>query len=162
MVTLKTERVTLQAELAGRTTASLTSDVRPQVSGIVKARTFTEGARVKAGQTLYQIDAAMYRAQLDQATADLASAKAALDAAKGRSERFAKLAEIEGVSKQETDDARAAYQQATASVAQKTAALQAARININYTSITAPIGGRIGKSSVTVGALVTNSPSRSR
>lgn len=155
IVTLKTERVTLQAELAGRTAASLTSDVRPQVSGIVKARTFEEGAKVKAGQVLYQIDAAMYRAQLDQASADLASAKAALESAKGRNERFAKLSEIEGVSKQEADDARAMYQQANAAVAQKTAALQAARININYTSITAPISGRIGKSTVTVGALVT-------
>ncbi len=155
IVTLKTERVTLQAELAGRTAASLTSEVRPQVSGLVKARTFEEGAKVKAGQALYQIDAAMYRAQLDQANADLASAKAALESAKGRNERFAKLSEIEGVSKQEADDARAMYQQATAGVAQKSAALQAARININYTSITAPIAGRIGKSTVTVGALVT-------
>ncbi len=155
IVTLKTERVTLQAELAGRTAASLTSDVRPQVSGIVKARSFTEGAKVKAGQVLYQIDAAMYRAQLDQANADLASSRAALESAKGRNERFAKLSEIEGVSKQEADDARAMYQQATAAVAQKSAALQAARININYTSITAPISGRIGTSTVTVGALVT-------
>jgi membrane fusion protein, multidrug efflux system len=155
IVTLKTERVTLQAELAGRTAASLTSDVRPQVSGLVKARSFEEGAKVKAGQVLYQIDAAMYRAQLDQANADVASAKAALESAKGRNERFAKLSEIEGVSKQEADDARAMYQQATAAVAQKSAALQAARININYTSITAPITGRIGKSTVTVGALVT-------
>ena len=155
IVTLKTERVTLQAELAGRTAASLTSDVRPQVSGLVKARSFEEGAKVKAGQVLYQIDAAIYRAQLDQANADLASAKAALESAKGRNERFAKLSEIEGVSKQEADDARALYQQATAGVAQKSAALQAARININYTSITAPISGRIGKSTVTVGALVT-------
>lgn len=145
----------MQAELAGRTAASLTSEVRPQVSGLVKARTFEEGAKVKAGQALYQIDAAMYRAQLDQANADLASAKAALESAKGRNERFAKLSEIEGVSKQEADDARAMYQQATAGVAQKSAALQAARININYTSITAPIAGRIGKSTVTVGALVT-------
>jgi membrane fusion protein (multidrug efflux system) len=155
VVTLKSEQVTLQAELAGRTVASLTSDVRPQVSGILKSRLFEEGSRVKAGQVLYQIDAAMYRAQLDQANADLASAKAQLDSTKGRNERYAKLSEIEGVSKQEADDARAMFQQATASVAQKQAALQAARININYTSITAPISGRIGKSAVTVGALVT-------
>jgi membrane fusion protein, multidrug efflux system len=155
IVTLKTEQVTLQAELAGRTTASLTSEVRPQVSGILKARTFEEGAKVKAGQMLYQIDSSMYRAQLDQATADLASARAQLESAKSRSERFAKLSEIEGVSKQEADDARATFQQATAAVAQKQAALQAARINIGYTAISAPISGRIGTSAVTVGALVT-------
>jgi membrane fusion protein (multidrug efflux system) len=155
VVTLKTEQVTLQTELAGRTAASLTSDVRPQVSGIVKTRAFEEGAQVKAGQLLYQIDTAMYRATYAQAVADLASAKASLESAKGRAERFAKLGEIEGVSKQEVDDARAAFQQATAQVAQKQAALQAARINLDYATIRAPITGRIGKSLVTVGALVT-------
>lgn len=155
IVTLRTEQVTLQAELAGRTAASLTSDVRPQVSGILKARTFEEGAKVKAGQILYQIDSSMYRAQLDQVNADLASAKAQLESAKSRSDRYAKLSEIEGVSKQEADDARASFQQATAAVAQRQAALQVARINMNYTAITAPISGRIGKSTVTVGALVT-------
>ncbi|MDX2089090.1 MAG: efflux RND transporter periplasmic adaptor subunit [Kofleriaceae bacterium] len=155
VVTLKSEQVTLQAELAGRTVASLKSDVRPQVSGLLKTRLFEEGSRVKAGQVLYQIDSAMYRAQLDQANADLASAKAQLEATKTRYERYAKLSEIEGVSKQEADDARASFQQATAAVAQKQAALQAARINLNYTSIIAPISGRIGKSAVTVGSLVT-------
>lgn len=155
VVTLHTEQVTLQAELAGRTVAALTSDVRPQVSGILKARLFEEGSRVKAGQVLYRIDAAMYRAQLGQANADLANARAQLESAKGRNERYAKLSQIEGVSKQEADDAKALFQQATAAVAQKQAALQAARININYTTITAPIAGRIGKSAVTVGALVT-------
>jgi membrane fusion protein (multidrug efflux system) len=155
VVTLHTEQVTLQAELAGRTVAALTSDVRPQVSGILKARLFEEGSRVKAGQVLYRIDAAMYRAQLGQASADLANARAQLASAKGRDERYAKLSEIEGVSKQEADDAKAMFLQATAAVAQKQAALQAARININYTTITAPIAGRIGKSAVTVGALVT-------
>lgn len=155
VVTLKTEQVTLQTELAGRTAASLTSDVRPQVSGIVKSRAFEEGAQVKAGQLLYQIDTAMYRATYDQAVADLASAKASLESSKGRAERFAKLGEIEGVSKQEVDDAKAAFQQATAQVAQKQAALQAARINLDYAAIRAPITGRIGKSLVTVGALVT-------
>jgi membrane fusion protein (multidrug efflux system) len=155
IVTLKTEQVTLQTELAGRTTASLTSELRPQVTGIVKARTFEEGAHVKAGQVLYQIDAAMYRATYDQATADLASAKASLESAKAKNERYVKLIAIEGVSKQEADDARAMFQQSTAQVAQKQAALQAARINLDYTAIKAPISGRIGKSSVTAGALVT-------
>jgi membrane fusion protein, multidrug efflux system len=155
IVILKPEVVTLQTELAGRTTASLAADLRPQVSGIIKARTFDEGARVKAGQVLYQIDPAMYRAVFDEAKANLASAQAALDAAKLRDDRFASLIKIEGVSKQEADDARSGRELATATVAQRQAALEAARINLAYTSITAPISGRIGKSSVTAGALVT-------
>src|SRR5262249_12812567 len=110
VVTLKTEPVTLQTELAGRTVASLASELRPQVSGIVKARTFEEGARVKAGQVLYEIDPAMYRAAYQEAAANLSSARAALEAAKLKDERFAGLAKIEGVSKQEAEDARAAHQ----------------------------------------------------
>jgi membrane fusion protein (multidrug efflux system) len=155
IVTLKTESVTLQTELAGRTAASLVSELRPQISGIVKARTFEEGARVKAGQVLYEIDAAMYRAQFAEATAGLASARATLEAARLKDERFANLAKIEGVSKQEAEDARAAHELAVAGVAQRQAALEAARINLDYTQIRAPIAGRIGKSSVTPGALVT-------
>ncbi|HEY3807756.1 MAG TPA: efflux RND transporter periplasmic adaptor subunit [Kofleriaceae bacterium] len=155
VVTIKTEPVTLQAELAGRTTASLASDVRPQISGIIKARTFQEGAHVKAGQVLYQIDPAMYRATFEEAKADLESAKATVESAKAKDERFAALAKIEGVSKQEADDARAAHQQADAAVAQKAAALDLARINLDYTQVKAPIDGRIGKSAVTPGALVT-------
>lgn len=155
VVTVKVEQVTLQTELAGRTAASLAADLRPQVSGIIKKRTFEEGALVKAGQVLYQLDAAMYRAAYDQAVADLSSANATLSASKTKSERFEALAKIEGVSKQEADDTRAAVALATAGVAQKQAALQAARINLDYTSIKAPITGRIGKSAVTAGALVT-------
>jgi len=155
IVTLKAEQVILQTELSGRTAASLSSDLRPQVSGIVKLRTFEEGAKVKAGQVLYEIDPAMYRAAYEGAKADLASAKAALASAKLKNERFEGLSKIEGVSKQEADDARAAQELATASVAQKQAALEAARINLDYTAIKAPIAGRIGKSSVTAGALVT-------
>jgi membrane fusion protein (multidrug efflux system) len=155
VVTLKTEAVTLQTELAGRTTPSLVSELRPQITGIVKARTFEEGARVKAGQVLYEIDAAMYRATLAEARANFASAKAALESARIKDERFANLVAIEGVSKQEADDAHAAHQLATAGVAQKQAALEAARINLDYTAIKAPIAGRIGKSTVTPGALVT-------
>ena len=155
VVTLKTERVALKTELAGRTTASLSSEVRPQITGIVKARTFEEGARVKAGQVLYQIEPAQYRATFDGAQADLASAKASLEAAKLKDDRYASLSKIEGVSKQEADDARLAHEQANANVAQKTAALETARINLSYTSIVAPISGHISKSSVTAGALVT-------
>ena len=155
IVTLKPENIALQTELSGRTTVALASDLRPQVSGIIKARTFEEGARVKAGQVLYVIDPAMYRAAFEGAKADLASARATLESAKLKDDRFANLSKIEGVSKQEADDARAAHELATASIAQKQAALEAARINLDYTSIKAPIDGRIGKSSVTVGALVT-------
>jgi len=110
---------------------------------------------VKAGQVLYQIEPAQYRAALASAEADLASAKASLEAARLRDERYAGLSKIEGVSKQEADDARLAHETAKAAVAQKQAALQAARINLDYTSIKAPISGRIGTSTVTVGALVT-------
>lgn len=155
VVTLKTEKIALQTELPGRTAASLASEVRPQISGIVKARTFEEGARVKAGQVLYQIDPAQYRAALAGAEADLANAKAMLESAKIRDDRFASLVKIEGVSKQEADDARLAHSAAVASVAQKEAALELARINLDYTAIKAPISGRIGKSAITAGALVT-------
>jgi membrane fusion protein, multidrug efflux system len=155
VVTLKPESVTLQTELAGRTSASLTSDVRPQVSGIIKARRFDEGAQVKAGQVLYEIDAAMYRAAYAEAAANLASARASLEAARLKNERFANLAKIEGVSKQEADDARAAFELAGTAVAQKQASLEVSRINLDYTQIKAPITGRIGKSAVTAGALVT-------
>jgi membrane fusion protein (multidrug efflux system) len=155
IVTLRPEAVTLQTELAGRTVASLTSDVRPQISGIIKARRFEEGALVKAGQVLYEIDPAMYRATYQEASADLASAKATLEAARLKDERFAALAKIEGISKQEADDARAAHELAKTGIAQKQAALEVARISLDYTAIKAPITGRIGKSSVTAGALVT-------
>ena len=154
-VTVKVEQVTLQAELAGRTTASLVADLRPQVTGIIKARTFEEGALVKQGQVLYQIDPAMYRATYAQAAADLNTAKAQLAAAKTKNDRYVALAKIEGVSKQEADDARAAVELANAGVAQRQAALEASRINLDYSQIKAPITGRIGKSSVTAGALVT-------
>jgi membrane fusion protein (multidrug efflux system) len=155
VVTLKSEKIALKTELPGRTTASLASEVRPQITGIVKARTFEEGAHVKAGQVLYQIEPAQYQAAYAGAKADLASAQAQLESAKIRDERYAGLLKIEGVSKQEADDARLAHAQAEAAVAQKTAALDMARINLGYTSIVAPITGTIGKSSVTPGALVT-------
>lgn len=155
IVTLKTESTTLNTELPGRTTPSLVSELRPQVSGIVKARLFQEGSKVKAGQVLYQIDPQVYRAQQAQAQADLVAARATLDAAKIKNERFQKLSTIEGVSKQEADDARASYNLATAAVAQKEAMLSSTSINMQFTQIVSPINGTIGKSSVTAGALVT-------
>ena len=155
VVTLKTESVALKSELAGRTTASLMSDVRPQVSGIVKSRRFEEGARVSAGQVLYEIDPAPYRSAFAEAKADLENAEAAVAAAKARDERYKDLINIGGVSKQDADDVKATYQQAVATVALKKATLDTARINLGYTQVRAPISGRIGKSTVTPGALVT-------
>ncbi|MGC3987727.1 MAG: efflux RND transporter periplasmic adaptor subunit [Pseudorhodoferax sp.] len=157
VVTLHTQAVPLQQELAGRTTAALSADVRPQVGGIVKARKFTEGALVKAGQVLYEIDPASYQASANQAKASWISAKAAVDAARLKNERYKELLAIEGVSRQDADDARVAYEQALASVEQTRAAYESAQINLGYTQVRAPISGRIGTSSVTPGALVTAS-----
>jgi membrane fusion protein (multidrug efflux system) len=157
VVTLHTQAVPLQQELAGRTTAALSADVRPQVGGIVKARKFTEGALVKAGQVLYEIDPASYQVAANQAKASWTSAKAAVDAARLKSQRYQELLAIEGVSRQDAEDARVAYEQALASVEQTRAAYEAAQINLGYTQVRAPISGRIGTSSVTPGALVTAS-----
>lgn len=157
VVTLHSEPVTLQTELVGRTTAFLTSDVRPQVSGIIKSRRFTEGSLVKAGDVLYEIDPAPYVAARDQAQAALLNAEAAVDAARLKSERYDELLAIQGVSKQDADDARTTYNQDVASVEQEKAALETARINLGYTLVRAPITGKIGISSTTPGALVTAS-----
>jgi membrane fusion protein (multidrug efflux system) len=155
VITLRPQQVALESELPGRTVAFLTSDVRPQVSGIVKQRLFTEGADVKAGQVLYQIDPASYQASYQQAKADLANAQATVVSSKLKDERYAELLKIQGVSKQDADDAHAAYLQASAGVELKKAALESARINLGYTQVRAPVSGQIGKSSVTAGALVT-------
>lgn len=156
VVTLATQPVHLVTELAGRTTAALTSDVRPQVGGIIRERLFTEGAQVQAGQPLYRIDDASYRAALAQAQATLQNAEAAVTSARLKYERYAELISMDGVSRQDADDAKAAWQQAQANVAQYKAAVQAARINLDYTTVCAPIAGRIGKSAYTPGALVTS------
>jgi membrane fusion protein (multidrug efflux system) len=154
-ITVQPQPVVLQSELAGRTTPSLMSDVRPQVSGIVKARRFEEGSQVKAGQVLYEIDPASYQATFEEAKAALANAKAAVDSARLKDQRYGELLAIEGVSQQDADDARMAHQQALATVAQMQATLTSAQINLDYTKVRAPITGRIGKSTVTPGALVT-------
>jgi len=143
------------AELSGRTTAYQTSEVRPQVSGLVRRRFFTEGSYVRAGQTLYEIDPSLYRAAGDQARANLASAEANAEAARIKADRYKPLAEIEAVSKQDYTDALAQQRQAAASVAQQRAALQTAQINLRFTRVPAPISGRIGRSLFTQGALVT-------
>lgn len=154
-ITVQPQPLVLQSELAGRTTPYLVSDVRPQVSGIIKFRRFEEGSQVKAGQVLYEIDPAPYAAAVAEAKAALASAKASVEATRLKAERYGELLAIEGVAQQEADDAKMAYQQALASVAQSEATLTSAQINLDYTKVRAPISGRIGKSSVTPGALVT-------
>ena len=155
-VVVKTEPVTLTTELPGRTSPFLTSDVRPQVNGIVKSRLFVEGGDVKVGQALYQIDAAPYKATYDQAQAQLLSAQANLATVKAKADRYADLVKINAVAKQDNDDAAAASKQGVATVAQNKASVESARINLNYTKVTAPISGRIGRSLVTPGALVTS------
>lgn len=145
----------LRVELPGRTRPYAVSDVRPQVSGILKARLFVEGSQVEAGQPLYQIDDTLYRAEAESAEAQLANARAALETARLRAERYASLRKEKSISQQDHDDAQAALQQAQADVAQREASLSIARINLGYTRITAPISGRIGRSYLTQGALVT-------
>ncbi len=155
VVIARTQPVNLTTELSGRTSAYLVSEVRPQVSGIVKARLFQEGGYVRAGQALYQIDPATYQAAYNSAAAGLAQAQAAYTAARLKADRYKALVETGAVSKQDNDDAQAASQQAAANVAAQKASVDAARINLGYTKVLSPISGRIGKSSVTPGALVT-------
>jgi len=142
-------------ELSGRASAFRTSDVRPQISGVVRRQLFTEGSVVRAGQPLYEIDPAPYRAANAEAEANLASALATADAARELAERYKPLAQIEAISKQDYTNAVAAARQAEAAVAQRRAARETARINLGFTAVPAPISGRIGRSAVTVGALVT-------
>ncbi|RRW22672.1 efflux RND transporter periplasmic adaptor subunit [Stutzerimonas stutzeri] len=142
VVTLQAEPFAVTTELPGRTRAYRIAEVRPQVNGIIQKRLFTEGSEVKAGQQLYQIDAAVYEATLKSAQASLASSKSLAD-------RYAELVKDQAVSKQAYDEARAASLQAEAE-------LERARIDLRYTKVLAPISGRIGRSAVTEGALVSN------
>ena len=155
VIEVKPERVALTTELPGRTSPYLIAEVRPQVSGIVLKRVFTEGSDVKAGQVLYQIDPASYQAAYMSAKAGEARAEANVLPAKLKEERFRELVKINAVSKQDYDAAYAALKQAEADVASAKAAVETARINLAYTKVTAPISGRIGRSTVTDGALVT-------
>lgn len=152
---LETQTVTLTRELSGRTSPYLVAEVRPQVTGIVKQRLFTEGGLVKAGQALYQLDDATYRADATSARAGLARAEAALTVARLRAKRSEELLAIKAVSQQDYDGVVAALQQAEADVAAAKAAAERAAVVLAYARISSPIAGRIGKSSVTPGALVT-------
>lgn len=153
--TLHPETVTLTRELPGRTAAYVIAEVRPQVSGIVKRRLFTEGANVTAGQVLYEIDDSTPRADLGSAKAALARARAAAELARLNAARAAALAETDAVSRQDYESAVATHQQAQAEILAAEAAVARAEVTLGYTRVTSPIAGRIGKSSVTEGALVT-------
>ncbi len=156
-VVVQPSSVPLSTELGGRVTAYQIAEVRPQVSGIVRKRFFTEGSIVRQGQTLYQIDPSLYVAATNEARANLASAQANAEATKVKADRFRPLAEIEAVAKQDYTDAAAQARQAAAAVAQNRAQLDTARINLRFTNVPAPITGRIGRSLFTEGALVTAS-----
>ncbi len=153
-VVAKVSSVPLSVTLGGRTVAFETSEVRPQVSGIVRARLFTEGAMVRQGQPLFEIDQSLYRAAVNQAEANLQSAQANAEATAAKAERYRPLADMEAVSRQEYTDALAQARVSRAAVAQSRAALETARINLRFTTVPAPISGRIGRSLFTTGALV--------
>ena len=150
---IQPQRVALTTELPGRTSACLIAEVRPQVGGIIQKRLFTEGADVKAGEVLYQIDPATYQAAYNSAKAAFARAEANLIPARLKAGRYQELVKINAVSQQDYDDASAALKLAEADLEAGKAALETARINLAYTKVTAPISGRIGRSSVTNGAL---------
>src|SRR6185369_4215453 len=157
VLVIKPQRVSLTSELSGRTSPLLIAEVRPQVNGIVQKRVFVEGSDVKAGQVLYQIDPATYQAAYDSARAAQARAEANLGALRLKEERYRDLVKIKAVSQQDYDDSHAALKQSEAELAAAKAAVETARIHLDYTRVTAPISGRIGRSAVTDGALVTAS-----
>jgi len=155
VVTLKAEPVALTRQLPGRTTPYVVAEVRPQVTGIVQERLFTEGSIVEAGQALYQLDDAAYRADYNSARASLARAEASLEIARLNAARAAELVKTNAVSEQEHENAIATLRQAEADVGVAEAAVASSRVTLSYARITSPIAGRIGKSTVTQGALVT-------
>ncbi|WP_222027240.1 efflux RND transporter periplasmic adaptor subunit [Rhizobium leguminosarum] len=154
VVTLDAHPVTLTSELTGRTVASTASDVRPQVDGIVKDRLFQEGTLVEAGQPLYQIDDRAYRTALDTAQAQLENARAVLATDRAKADRYKRLG-TNSISAQDFDDAVSAANAALANVHLYEASVETAKLNLEYTRVLAPIAGRIGRSSVTAGALVS-------
>jgi membrane fusion protein, multidrug efflux system len=157
VVTLATQNVTVASELPGRTVSTSMSQVRPQVSGIIKKRLFTEGSMVRAGQPLYEIDQRLYRASRDEALATLASAQATAAAAQAKAQRYRSLGDTEAVSAQDRDDVIATARQAQAAVQQARASLQTSNVNLEFTLVRAPISGRAGRTLFTPGALVTAS-----
>ncbi|QPR55080.1 efflux RND transporter periplasmic adaptor subunit [Aeromonas allosaccharophila] len=155
VVTLQSSPLMLTSELTGRSAPLRVAEVRPQVSGIILKRLFTEGSDVKAGDLLYQIDPAVYQAAVASAKANVAKAEANEQSARLKAQRYQELLKVKSISRQDYDDADASWKQAKAEIMASKAALRTAEINLGYTRITAPISGRIGKSAVTEGALVT-------
>ncbi|ACI20674.1 efflux RND transporter periplasmic adaptor subunit [Thermodesulfovibrio yellowstonii] len=155
VIKIDTEEILLTTELPGRTSPYKIAEIRPQVSGIILKRYFTEGSNVKAGEVLYQIDPAQYKAAYDNAKAALSRAEANLQSVKAKYERYQELIKVNAISKQEFDDVKAQYEQTLSEIEALKAQVRNAQINLGYTKITAPISGRIGKSNVTEGALVT-------
>ncbi|WP_232415314.1 MULTISPECIES: efflux RND transporter periplasmic adaptor subunit [Methylotenera] len=155
VVTVKLQAQSIVTELPGRTVARMIAEIRPQVGGIIQKRAFVEGANVKTGDLLYQIDPAVYRAVYDSAQANVKKSEANLASLKSKAERYAELVKINAVSKQDNDDINALFKQGEADLLLTQAALQTARINLNFTRIIAPISGRVDVSAVTPGALVT-------
>ena len=155
VVTIEPQPVMLTTELPGRTSAYRIAEIRPQVNGLIQKRLFTEGADVKAGDVLYQIDPATFKAALGNAEAGLSRSEATLPALKSRVARYKELLAEKAVSQQDYDDAAAELKNAEADVEYWESSVETARINLAYTRITAPISGRIGKSNVTEGAIVT-------
>ncbi len=154
-MTVQPQELVLTTELPGRTSPYLVAEIRPQVNGIIQKRLFTEGSDVKVGQVLYQIDPAPFQAALDSAKASLAKSEANLPVTRLKFERYKGLLAEKAVSQQDYEDREAALKQAEADIEYCKAAVETGRINLDYTRVTAPISGRIGKSNVTDGALVT-------
>jgi len=154
-VTIACQKILLSTELSGRTSSFRIAEIRPRVNGLIQQRLFTEGSDVKAGQVLYQIDPAPFQAELDNAIAALAQAESKLPATRSRAERYNKLLTSSALSQQDYDDAASTLDQLKANIKALQASVETARINLGYTKVTAPISGRIGKSSVTDGAIVT-------
>ena len=154
VVTIAPERITISNELPGRLEATRIAEVRARVAGIILKRTFREGSEVKAGEVLYRIDPATFKANYDSAQATLAKSQASLTQASLKAQRYKPLVEVNAVSKQEYDDAVASQKQAEADVAAGKAAVQTAGLSLGYATVTSPISGRIGRALVTEGALV--------
>lgn len=155
IVTLQEQTQRLTSELPGRTKAWMSAEIRPQVSGILQQRLFTEGAQVKAGEVLYKIDPAPYQAAYDQTRANTAQARATLSAAQLKAKRYASLIQIDAISQQDNEDVQSALQNAQASYQAAQAEQESAKIDLTYTAIKSPISGRVETSTVTPGALVT-------
>lgn len=160
VVTIQERQVATTTELPGRTSAHLIAEVRPQVAGIIQKRLFTEGANIRAGEVLFQIDSSLYQAALNNAKASLARSEANLTTIRLKAARLKELLAEKAVSQQDYDDAAAALKQTQADIQLGKASVEVARINLEHTTITAPISGRIGRSSVTQGALVTTHQSQ--